>query len=338
VVLLNANSIVSIEDLKVNLLTTRGVVCAVRGVSFEIGKGEIHGLVGESGCGKTMTAKSILRLHDEKRTLYGGKILLRESGGAVENVFDLRKEQLQKVRGKEVAMIFQDPMVSLNPLLTIGDQIGEMLRFHTDLSPKEIEAKTLELLETVGIRPAGERSRQYPFEFSGGMAQRIMIAMALSCNPQLLIADESTTALDVTTQAQILDLMKSLQKSIGMSILLITHNFGVVAEICDRASVMYAGKIVETSTVRELFDAPRHPYTQSLIRSIPKSGCAGQRLVTIPGAPPSLLEPIHGCAFAPRCRYAAQRCRTQEPPMCTAGEGHEYACYLPNAGEEADHV
>lgn len=335
---MNKDSIVSIENLNVNLLTTRGVVCAVRGVDLEIGRGEIHGLVGESGCGKTMTAKSILRLHDERRTLYSGKILLQKGGGTVTDIFSLRQKELREIRGKEVAMIFQDPMVSLNPLLTIGDQIGEMLRVHAGLSAREIAARTLELLDMVGIRPADERSRQYPFEFSGGMAQRIMIAMALSCNPQLLIADESTTALDVTTQAQILDLMKTLQKSTGMSILLITHNFGVVAEICDRASVMYAGKVVETSTVRELFDAPRHPYTQALIHSIPKSGCAGRRLVTIPGAPPSLLEPIHGCAFAPRCQYATDRCRSEQPPMYSANEEHRYACYLHNAGEGMDHV
>ena len=333
---MNSDSIVSIENLSVNLMTTRGVVCAVRGVDLEIRKGEIHGLVGESGCGKTMTAKSILRLHDEKRTMYDGRILLKKSDGTEVNILNIKKKELQSIRGSEVAMIFQDPMASLNPLLTIGDQIGEMLQAHTELSAEEIGAKTLELLDMVGIKPAEERSRQYPFEFSGGMAQRIMIAMALSCDPQLLIADEATTALDVTTQAQILDLMKDLQRRIGMSILLITHNFGVVAEICDRTSVMYAGKIVETSSVQELFDEPKHPYTKALINSIPRSGCVGERLVTIPGAPPSLLQPIKGCAFAPRCQYAMDKCR-QEPKIRMEISGHGCACHLNDDREEAEH-
>jgi len=333
---LNSDSIISIENLTVNLMTTRGIVCAVRGVDLEIRKGEIHGLVGESGCGKTMTAKSILRLHEENRTLYGGRIMLKKSDGAEVNILDIKKKELQSIRGREVAMIFQDPMASLNPLLTIGDQIGEMLKAHTELSSEKIGAKTLALLDMVGIKPAEERSRQYPFEFSGGMAQRIMIAMALSCDPQLLIADEATTALDVTTQAQILDLMKDLQRRIGMSILLITHNFGVVAEICDRTSVMYAGKIVETSSVQELFDAPHHPYTKALINSIPRSGRSGERLVTIPGAPPSLLQPIKGCAFAPRCQYAMEKC-CQEPKMRMVKRGHGYACYLNDDREEAEH-
>ena len=255
--------IVSIENLHVNLMTTRGVVCAVRGADLDIKKGEIHGLVGESGCGKTMTSKSILRLHDEKRMLYEGSIKLRDSQGNIKDILQLPMNEVRKMRGSEVSMIFQDPVVSLNPLLTIGNQMVEMLRTHyQDMTKDQAKQKTLKLLDLVGIKPAAERYKQYPFEFSGGMLQRIMIAMALSCDPQLLIADECTTALDVTPQAQILDLMKHLQETIGMSILFITHNFGVVAEICDRASVMYAGKIVETSTVEDLFDHPKHPYTK----------------------------------------------------------------------------
>lgn len=332
---MNKDCIVSVQNLRVNLMTTRGVVCAVRGIDLEIKKGEIHGLIGESGCGKTMTAKSILRLHDEKRTLYDGKILLKMSDGSEVSVLDLKKRELSSIRGKEVAMIFQDPMVSLNPLLSIGDQICEMLRQHTNLTKSEIHKKMLDLLNMVGIQPAEERSRQYPFEFSGGMAQRIMIAMALSCSPQLLIADESTTALDVTTQAQILDLMKELQKTIGMSILLITHNFGVVAEICDCASVMYAGEIVENSGIRELFDAPQHPYTKALVNSIPRNGRSGERLVTIPGAPPSLLHPIHGCAFAPRCQLATDRCRSEKPLMVSVSGDHTCACHLCALRKEA---
>ena len=308
--------IVSIENLHVNLMTTRGVVCAVRGADLDIKKGEIHGLVGESGCGKTMTSKSILRLHDEKRMLYEGSIKLRDSQGNIKDILQLPMNEVRKMRGSEVSMIFQDPVVSLNPLLTIGNQMVEMLRTHyQDMTKDQAKQKTLKLLDLVGIKPAAERYKQYPFEFSGGMLQRIMIAMALSCDPQLLIADECTTALDVTTQAQILDLMKHLQETIGMSILFITHNFGVVAEICDRASVMYAGKIVETSTVEDLFDHPKHPYTKALIESIPKSGRPGEKLVTIPGAPPSLVKPIKGCAFAERCQYANENCKCQQPEM-----------------------
>lgn len=321
--------IVSIENLHVNLMTTRGVVCAVRGADLDIKKGEIHGLVGESGCGKTMTSKSILRLHDEKRMLYEGSIKLRDSKGNIKDILQLPMNEVRKMRGSEVSMIFQNPVVSLNPLLTIGNQMVEMLRTHyQDMTKDQAKQKTLKLLDLVGIKPAAERYKQYPFEFSGGMLQRIMIAMALSCDPQLLIADECTTALDVTTQAQILDLMKHLQETIGMSILFITHNFGVVAEICDRASVMYAGKIVETSTVEDLFDHPKHPYTKALIESIPKSGRPGEKLVTIPGAPPSLVKPIKGCAFAERCQYANENCKCQQPEMIQVGPGHECACFL----------
>ena len=323
------NVVVSIEDLHVNLMTTRGVVCAVRGVDLEIKKGEIHGLVGESGCGKTVTSKSILRLHDEKRMLYEGKIYLCDSHGQEKEILGLPMNEVRKMRGSEVSMIFQDPVVSLNPRLSIGKQMIEMLLAHNpDMKKEEAKEKAIQFLDMVGIKPAKERIKQYPFEFSGGMLQRIMIAMALSCNPQLLIADECTTALDVTTQAQILELMKHLQKTIGMSVLFITHNFGVVAELCDRASVMYAGKIVETSTVEELFDHPKHPYTKALINSIPKSGHPGEKLITIPGAPPSLIKPIKGCAFAARCPYATDECRKKQPEMVKAGPDHEYACFI----------
>lgn len=323
------NVVVSIEDLHVNLMTTRGVVCAVRGVDLEINKGEIHGLVGESGCGKTVTSKSILRLHDEKRMLYEGKIYLRDSNGEEKEILALPMSEVRKMRGNEVSMIFQDPVVSLNPLLSVGKQMMEMLLAHNpDMNKEQAKGRVIELLDLVGIKPAQERIRQYPFEFSGGMLQRIMIAMAISCNPQLLIADECTTALDVTTQAQILELMKHLQKTIGMSVLFITHNFGVVAELCDRASVMYAGKIVETSTVEELFDHPKHPYTKALINSIPKAGHPGEKLVTIPGSPPSLNKPIKGCAFASRCQYATEKCSKSQPDMRRAEADHEYACFL----------
>lgn len=321
------DSVVLIDDLHVNLLTVRGVVCAVRGASLEVKTGEIHGLVGESGCGKTMTSKSILRLHDEKRMLYKGKIYLRAADNNVLDVLSLSNRELKKMRGQQAAMIFQDPVVSLNPLFPIGGQMDEMILAHSSSTKKQAREQILRLLEEVGIRPPGERYHQYPFEFSGGMLQRIMIALSMSCRPKLLIADECTTALDVTTQAQILELMKELQRSNDTSILFITHNFGVVAEICDRASVMYAGKIIETSTVEELFDHPLHPYTQALIKSIPKSGRPGERLETIPGAPPNLLKPIKGCSFADRCPFKAKQCETEDPPMVMAAPEHSCACH-----------
>ena len=225
-------------------------------------------------------------------------------------------------------MVLQNPMTCFDPLYRIGSQMAETFAAHTDWDRAKIREISLEVLEKMRIHNPEEVLGQYPHQLSGGMLQRIMIAMALSCDPQLLIADECTTALDVTTQAQILDLMKHLQETIGMSILFITHNFGVVAEICDRASVMYAGKIVETSTVEDLFDHPKHPYTKALIESIPKSGRPGEKLVTIPGAPPSLVKPIKGCAFAERCQYANENCKCQQPEMIQVGPGHECACFL----------
>lgn len=316
------DNILAIKDLKVDLLSTKGIVHAVRGINLELKKGEVHGFVGESGCGKTMTAKSILRLHDEERTEYSGSILYNGS-----EILKMNEKKLGQIRGKEISMIFQDPMVSLNPLLTVGSQISEMVRFHMDLSKAQAKERAISLLERVGIYPAEKRYDQYPFEFSGGMLQRIMIAVAISCDPKILIADEPTTALDVTIQAQILELMKELQQKTGMTILFITHNFGVVAEICDRVSVMYAGRIVETSNVKDIFKHPSHPYSKALIGSIPKSGRHEKRLVTIPGAPPLLWKKITGCAFAERCGYADDLCRSKEPEYKEIGEGHIAQCH-----------
>lgn len=305
-------------------MSISGLVYAVRDITLDIRKGEILGIVGESGCGKSMTAKSILRLHDEKKIEYGGQILLDGN----RDILKMSKRELRAMRGRDISMIFQDPITTLNPLKTVGKQILEMFRLHSDISEEEAVRKSVELLDQVGIVPAEERFRQYPFEMSGGQLQRASIAMALACNPKLLIADEPTTALDVTMQAQVLDLLKKLQQQYHSSILLITHNFGVVAEICDRIAVMYAGQIVESGDVREIFYHPCHPYTRDLIASIPKTGQHGQMLTTIPGMPPRLNQDIVGCPYAPRCTRACDKCRTEAPVLKKANEDHEYLCFL----------
>lgn len=315
------DSILSIKNLELNLISARGIVHAVNGISLDLNRGEIHGLVGESGCGKTMTAKSILRLHDEKKSYYSGDILFDG-----EDILKFKNKRLRQLRGREISMIFQDPTASLNPLLTVGNQVSEMLVYHLGMNKKQAFEKTLELLDSLGIKPAETRYRQYPFEFSGGMLQRIMIAIAVSCSPKVLIADEPTTALDVTIQAQALELIKKLRDKTGMLILFITHNFSVVAEICDRVSVMYAGVIVETGEVHEIFNNPRHPYTKMLLDSVPKSGCHGKRLATIPGSPPRLFEPLKGCPFAPRCPYKTEKCLEKLPQLRKCGDSHSAAC------------
>jgi oligopeptide/dipeptide ABC transporter ATP-binding protein len=318
---MDEQKLVSIENLRINLMSPYGIVRAVRNINLEIGRGEIHGLVGESGCGKTMTAKSILRLHDEKKILYDGHIFFEEK-----DVLTLNRKELREIRGKKGAMIFQDPVTALNPLHKVGDQIGEMLVFR-GASRSGAKEKVLKLLEDVGIHPPLDRYNQYPFEMSGGMLQRVMIAIALSRNPKLLIADEPTTALDMTVQAQILDLLLKLHQKNGMSILIITHNFGIVAEICNRVSVMYAGVIVESGNVREIFHRPRHPYTRDLMMSIPQPGAARRKLLTIPGMPPDLREQIKSCPYAPRCGQALDQCREAVPEMKQCSASHRFACF-----------
>lgn len=322
-----SEALLKIQHLKLDLITSRGLVHAVRDVNLEIQQGETHGIVGESGCGKTMTAKSVLRLHDEKKTFYTGDIYFRTKGN-VENIMQMNKNALGKIRGDEIAMIFQDPMTTFDPLITVGEQIRETILTHEKISKEEATKRVYSLLDEVGIYPPEKRYKQYPFEFSGGMLQRASIAMAVSCRPKLLIADEATTALDVTMQAQILDLLKKLKEEYNMSIIIITHNFGVVAEICDRVSVMYAGKIVESGNVSDIFHHPKHPYTKNLIESIPKNEDTGENLITIPGFPPRLDQEITGCAYAPRCQETMEICRQKMPERVDFAQQHHCSCHL----------
>jgi len=294
----------------------------VDGVSFEVGQGEVFGLVGESGCGKTATCRSILRLFagapariERGEILFGGLDLLR-----------LDEERLSDIRGAQVAMIFQDPMTSLNPTMRIGAQIGEGLRRHQKLGRAEARRRAFELLASVGVPNPASRLDDYPHQFSGGMRQRVMIAIALACRPKLLIADEPTTALDVTIQDQILKLLLRLKNEYGMSVLIVTHDLGVVAQTCDRVAVMYAGRIAELAEARSLFRNPRHPYTRALLKSLPGLEIEGRRLAPIGGAPPDLARLPPGCRFHPRCAYAVAECRAQLPPLILVGEGHATAC------------
>lgn len=310
--------LLQIRELKTQLHTERGRVPAVDGVSFEVGKGEVVGIVGESGCGKSATAQSVLRLFDEKRLAeYEGEI--RYNGI---DLLKLTPKQMRSVRGNEISMIFQDPLSSLNPVHTIGEQIVETLRLHRPIGKKEAWTKALELLRLTGIPAPERRAREYPHQLSGGMRQRVMIAIALACEPQLLIADEPTTALDVTIQAQILELILDLNRRMGMSVMLITHDLGVVAEACSRVVVMYLGQVVESGDVRTLFEKPLHPYTIGLMQSVPRlDGDRSQELAAVPGSVPSLDQLPQGCRFAPRCTYADDKCRTVMPELAALPGG-----------------
>jgi peptide/nickel transport system ATP-binding protein len=322
-----AEPILEIDDLKTHFFTRDGVVRAVDGVSYNLAKGETLGVVGESGCGKSITALSVLRLVPSPP----GRIV----GGAIRfegrDLLTRSEAEMRDLRGNDISMIFQEPMTSLNPVLTIGHQIAETLTLHQGLSRRAALDRSIEMLTLVRIPEAERRIRQYPHQLSGGMRQRVMIAMALSCNPKVLIADEPTTALDVTIQAQILNLMHELKQKLGTAVILITHDLGVVAETAQRVVVMYAGRKVEEAPVEELFAAPLHPYTRGLMASIPRLGAAlddqRHRLAEIPGMVPSLRSVPQGCRFAPRCRFVTERCRADFPPLETARHGHAVACW-----------
>jgi peptide/nickel transport system ATP-binding protein len=316
--------VLKVSDLKTHFFTQDGVTRAVDGVSFEVKAGETLGIVGESGCGKSVTALSILRLLPPR--------LGRTVGGSIRfegrELLDLDERAMRDIRGNQIAMIFQEPMTSLNPVLTIGDQIAEAVVIHQNKSRAEGMARAIEMLRLVRIPDPEKRVYDYPHQFSGGMRQRAMIAMALSCNPKLLIADEPTTALDVTIQAQILKLMVELKSEIGAAIMLITHDLGVVAETCQRVIVMYAGRVVEEADIYELFDRPLHPYTRGLMASIPRLKKPGaKRLSEIAGIVPNLRDPLVGCAFAPRCTMATDRCRREAPTLVSHGPDHRVSCW-----------
>jgi len=318
-----AENLLTVTDLCTSFFTYAGEVKAVDGVSFTLDRGEAIGLVGESGCGKSVTALSIMGLVSDPGKIVRGSVVFEG-----EDLAGARQERMQKIRGNDISMIFQDPMTSLNPVLTIGTQIMEVLRLHQGMTERQARERAVEMLSLVGISNPERRLAQYPHQFSGGMRQRVMIAIALACNPKLLFADEPTTSLDVTVQAQILELMKDLRDRFDTSIILITHDLGVVAGMASRVLVMYAGKIVEEGSVRDIYFRPKHPYTWSLLKSVPRLDAAEKRrLVPIHGQPPDLIQPPQGCRFHPRCRYALRVCTEQEPGFTQVDRGHKAACW-----------
>ncbi len=319
--------LLEVKDLRTYFFTREGTVKAVDGVSLKVRRGEIRGIVGESGCGKSMTAMSILQLVDKPGRIVSGEVWFKG-----ENLLDKSRREMTAIRGKQISVIFQEPKSSLNPVLKIGTQLLEVLRVHEDVGRPTDGKEAAKMLKEVGIPDSERRVENYPHEMSGGMAQRVMIAMGMACAPDLLIADEPTTALDVTIQAQVLDLIRTLRDEHGMAVLLITHNMGVVAEMADIVTVMYAGTAVEEASTLDLFDEPLHPYTQGLIASIPVMGKRKERLEVIPGSVPSLIDMPPGCRFAPRCRARVEneleRCTVEEPHMIETKSGHFVRCWL----------
>jgi oligopeptide/dipeptide ABC transporter ATP-binding protein len=318
-----SNIVLQVEDLHTSFFTRAGEVKAVDGVSFYVKEGETFGIVGESGCGKSVTGLSILRLLPEPAgQVVGGKIIMEGK-----SLLELNPKQMRAYRGKMISMILQDPMSSLNPVYTIGDQIGESVRLHQDLPENMVEAEVIDALRLLRIPSPEVRAREYPFQLSGGMRQRAVGAIAMSCRPRLLIADEPTTALDATIQAQYIALFEDIQEKTNVAIIFITHDFGVVARICDRVGVMYAGKIIETASTRDIFKNPKHPYTKALIQSVPQLVKKDERLFSIEGQPPSLLRLPKGCRFYPRCTVSMDICKEQEPPEVKIGENRSVSCW-----------
>lgn len=320
--------VLTVSNLTTSFRSDQGIVTAVDKVSFDLFPGESLGLVGESGCGKTVTSKSIMRLLPEHRSFFGDDSRIELDG---RNLLTASEKEMREVRGNRIAMIFQEPMTALNPVFTVGWQLDEALKQHTSLGKKDRRDRAIEMLQLVEMPNPARRLDEYPHQLSGGMRQRVMIAMALCCEPDILVADEPTTALDVTIQAQILHLMEDLKQRLGTAILLITHDLGVVAQVCDRVVVMYAGQVVETAPVRELFHSPQHPYTQGLLDSIPKSGAAehGRRLPAIPGIVPSLWNLPTGCRFHERCSICEDKCRQEEPQLESSSEQRAVRCFAP---------
>lgn len=319
------NNILEVNNLSTVFQTPKGQIPAVEGVQFQLGRGEVLGIIGESGSGKSVTSLTIMGLLNRKKTKIFPESEINFEGT---NLLRLSEDEMRKIRGREIAMIFQDPLTSLNPVFTIGEQIRETIRLHRNMNKKEIEQEIINILKLVGISSPEQRIHQYPHQLSGGMRQRIMIAMVLSCHPKVLIADEPTTALDVTIQAQILDLLKKLKKELNLSIMLITHDMGVIADMADRVIVMYSGKIVESGLVGDIFKKPLHPYTEGLLKSIPHLEHEEERLNTIGGAIPSPDKKPPGCQFHPRCPYAMERCSLEVPPLERLNPQREVSCWL----------
>lgn len=315
----NKDLVLEVKNMSMGFKTEYGFLPILNDVGFEIYKGETLGVVGESGCGKSVTSLCILRMLDRGEVT--GEVLLHG-----DDLLKMTEKEMRKIRGNRISMIFQEPMTSLNPVFTIGFQLTEALKLHQGLSRRQANKVAIEMLDKVRIAEPKQRMKEYPYQLSGGMRQRVMIAMALACRPELLIADEPTTALDVTIQAQVLDLMRDLQKEMGSSILFITHDLGVIREMCDRVIVMYCGEVMEQASVKELFKNPRHPYTSGLLSTLPKYGQSG-KLPTIDGMVPPAGEFPQGCVFSPRCPYATERCRNEKPGMHPVGEGHSVRCF-----------
>ena len=317
------STLLEVRDLYLEFKTSRGQLKALNGMSFEVQAGEVFGLVGETGCGKTVTGLSILRLLPRSAAITTGEVIFEGS-----NLLELSRGEIESVRGHKIAMIFQDPSTSLNPVFSIGSQMERVIRQHIHLRKRDAAAKARETLAAVGLPDVERILDSYPHQLSGGMQQRVMIAMALSCSPHLLIADEPTTALDVTIQAQILKLLRELQKKFNVAIILITHNLGIIAHTCDRLAVLYGGRVAESGTAREIFLQAHHPYTQGLMNAIPRVEGRGGKMTTIPGTVPTNPGAMTGCTFAPRCGHAMPRCSLEVPPLYRLGENHVSACFL----------